>query len=237
MRAPKAQLSLDCIPLFFDVSADELAEISAACSWQVFNRGQEIVGYLDDTRDVHFVVSGTAKVLIYAASGKVVGFRDLVRGDMFGEYAAIDKASRSASIEAQSECRVATMPSEKFMAVLAEQPSVSRALIIHLTKQLRNLTQRVLEFSTLAVDNRIQAELLRLAKEAITHNGATPTAITITPTPTHTEIAARISTHREAVARQMSRLSRLGVIERRGRSVVVKDLMRLSRMVEEATRE
>ena len=55
--------------------------------------------------------------------------------------------------------------------------------------------------------------------------------------PTHAEIASRISTHREAVARELSRLAKLGVITRKGAGSTIPDLDRLARMVAEATAE
>ena len=52
---------------------------------------------------------------------------------------------------------------------------------------------------------------------------------------THVEIANRISTHREAVTRELNRLSRIGIIERRGDALLVRDVDRLTTMVQEAT--
>jgi CRP-like cAMP-binding protein len=98
--------------------------------------------------------------------------------------------------------------------------------------QIRVLTTRVFEFSTLAVNNRIQAELLRLARQA---GGVDGNIATIEPAPKHAEIASRISTHREAVAREISRLEALGLLQRKSRRIIITDLRRLARMVEEAT--
>ena len=78
------------------------------------------------------------------------------------------------------------------------------AMLPQLVTKIRGLTTRIYEFSTLAVSNRIQAELLRLATLG-TRDGM---GARIAPTPTHTEIASRVSTHREAVAREFTRLSR-----------------------------
>jgi CRP/FNR family transcriptional regulator, cyclic AMP receptor protein len=55
--------------------------------------------------------------------------------------------------------------------------------------------------------------------------------------PPHAEIASRISTHREAVTRELSRLEDLGLIAREGRKLRVTDLARLTAMVEDATPE
>jgi CRP-like cAMP-binding protein len=237
VSAGRKQGSLESVPLFADLSPDELRSIEAACAWRHFEEGEDIVAYLDKSDDVYFVVSGKARVVIYAASGKVVGFRDLLPGDMFGEYAAIDQGPRSASIEAHAACQVAVMSSAAFQALMRDQPAVCLALIRHLTKQLRSLTNRVYEFSTLAVNNRIQAELLRLAREAGSSDEIETTTAIISPAPTHVEIAGRISSHREAVSRELSRLTKQGLIERQGRSLLVKDMARLERMVRTATGE
>jgi len=98
-----------------------------------------------------------------------------------------------------------------------------------LTKQVRRLTSRVVEFSTLAVRNRVQAELLRLA-------GALPpgaNAAMLSPAPTHAEIASRISTHREAVTRELSWLEERGIIAKEGRTLRLKDLGKLRMLAAE----
>ena len=73
------------------------------------------------------------------------------------------------------------------------------------------LANRVNEFSTLDVRYRIHAELLRLARP----EPDKPGRAIISPPPVHAEIAARVSTRREAVARELKALERTGLIERR----------------------
>jgi hypothetical protein len=107
------------------------------------------------------------------------------------------------------------------------------ALLREAVMKVRSLTTRVYEFSALAVNNRIQAEVLRLAK-LVPREGK---SARIGAAPTHAEIASRISTHREAVTRELNRLSRLGIIERRGGALLVKDVDRLAAMVHEVTGE
>jgi CRP-like cAMP-binding protein len=92
------------------------------------------------------------------------------------------------------------------------------------------MSERIYEFSALAVRYRIYAELLRMAGPP----QAGGSAAVIRPFPTHAELASRLSTHREAVSRELSYLVRRGVIERRGDSLIVLDLARLSRMVDDA---
>jgi hypothetical protein len=102
------------------------------------------------------------------------------------------------------------MSAAAFRELLHSEPRVALALLPQLVMKIRALTTRVYEFSTLAVSNRIQAELLRLAS-LVPRAGK---RARIDPAPTHTDIASRISTHREAVTRELNRLSRSGLIER-----------------------
>jgi CRP-like cAMP-binding protein len=117
--------------------------------------------------------------------------------------------------------------------LLSAEPRVAQALLPQLVTKIRALTMRVYEFSTLAVKNRIQAELLRLANLAPREGKGAR----IVPPPTHVEIASRVSTHREAVTRELNHLRRIGLAERRGGALVIKDVDRLAEMVHEATGE
>jgi len=232
-RAAQASQSLTNISIFAGLPSNILAPIEKRCRWRNYEPGETIVDYLDASDDVFFVVSGEARVSIYSADGKAITFSDLRSGDVFGEIAAIDGCPRSAAIEARTRCVIASISSLAFRELLQSNPSVALAVLRYFGAKVRALTTRVYEFSALAVSNRVQAEILRLAKLAPSEGrGAC-----IDPAPTHAEIASRVSSHREAVTRELNRLSRLGIVERRGRALIVKDVEHLAAMVREVTGE
>jgi len=225
--------SLSKVAIFAGLSPDSLKRIERRCAWRHYEPGEAILDYLDASDDVFIIGTGEVRVTIYSLAGKAVSFRELGAGEVFGEYPAIAGGPRSASVEARTSCLIASMPAASFREVLETEPGVAQALLPQLVMKIRALTTRVYEFSTLAVNNRIQAELLRLANLA-SKDGK---SARIVPAPTHVEIASRISTHREAVTRELSRLSRIGIIERKGAALIVKDIERLSEMVHDATGE
>jgi CRP/FNR family transcriptional regulator, cyclic AMP receptor protein len=225
--------SLSKVAIFADLSPDALKRIERRCVWRNYEPGEAILDYLDASDEVFIIGTGEVRVTIYSLAGKAVSFRELGAGEVFGEYPAIDGGPRSASVEARTSCLIAAMPGASFREILETEPGVAQALLPQLVMKIRALTTRVYEFSTLAVNNRIQAELLRLANLA-SKDGKSGR---IVPAPTHVEIASRVSTHREAVTRELSRLSRIGIIERKGTALIVKDIERLSEMVHEATGE
>lgn len=229
----QSDFSLAGIAIFAGLPEETLEWIKRRCSLRCYEPGVSVVGYLDTSDDVFFVVEGEVRVTIYSLFGKVVSFRELGPGEVFGEYPAIDGGPRSASVEAHTRSLVASMPAAAFRELLQTEPRVAQALLPSLVMKIRALTTRVYEFSTLAVNNRIQAELLRLAGLA----GREGNIAQINPVPTHGEIASRVSTHREAVTRELNRLSRIGLLERQSGALVVKDVERLAEMVHEATGE
>lgn len=231
--AASADRSLEGVTVFRNVPEHVRTKAEARCAWTAFPPRAEIVAYQDQSNDVFFIVRGHVRVIIYSSSGRAVAFRDMQPGEMFGELAAIDGQDRSASVEAVEHCLIARMKPGVFWDLLLSEPSLTKAVLLHLTNLIRSLSTRVYEFSTLAVQNRIHAELLRLARQG----RARGAEVEIRRPPTHSEIASSISTHREAVARELSRLCKLGIIDRQGRALRIKNIHRLIRMVEEAKAE
>jgi CRP-like cAMP-binding protein len=228
-----AQDVLTNVALFAALSGETIARIQKRCSWRRYQPGEPIVDHLDASNDVYFIVTGEARASMYSVEGKAVTFTDLGPSEMFGEYAAIDGAPRSVTIEARTNCHIASMSGATFRELLEQEPTLMFALLKQFVAKIRALTTRVYEFSTLAVNNRIQAELLRLAKLS----PQVGRAARIASAPTHAEIASRISTHREAVTRELNRLTKLGLIERQGSSLLVKDVDQLAELVHEMTGE
>jgi CRP/FNR family transcriptional regulator, cyclic AMP receptor protein len=231
--AAHSRNSLKGIVLLADLSPETVEQIERRCTFKHYAPGEAILGYLDSSDDVFFLTLGEVRVTIYSSTGKAVSFREMPAGEIFGEFPAIDGGSRSASVEAHTNCLVASMSGASFRDLLRSEPTLAQALLPRLTRIIRTLTTRVYEFSTLAVNNRIQAELLRLA-------GLGPkkgNSARIVPAPTHVDIASRISTHREAVTRELTRLARIGIIERHRGTLVIKNLDRLAAMVRDATGE
>jgi CRP-like cAMP-binding protein len=229
-KAKQPQYSLESVAIFRDLSPHALERIKRLCNCRRYEPRDAIIDHLDSSDEVFFLLTGNTRVTIRSADGKAVSFRELGPGSMFGEYAAIDGRSRSANVEARTSCLVVSMPGSAFREVLETEPKVAKFLLEHFVREIRELTTRVYEFSTLAVRYRIQAELLRLARLSALEGKVAR----IVPAPTHAEIASRTSTHREAVTRELNRLAKMGILEQRNREFWIMDVDRLACLVEDA---
>jgi CRP-like cAMP-binding protein len=217
------------IGLFQSLDARAIGQLDTQCSWRRATAGQWLIDYQDASNDVFFVVSGSVRVMIQSAAREVL-FRQINAGEFFGELAAIDGQPRSSGIVAMTDVMIARMPASVFRAAVHAHAAVCDRLLGILAGQIRSLANRGNEFSTLDVRYRIHAELLRLSRP---EPGSESRAI-ISPPPVHAEIAARVSTRREAVAREFKELERSGLIERRRGAIALCDTRRLRLLIEEA---
>jgi CRP/FNR family cyclic AMP-dependent transcriptional regulator len=192
---------LRVISLFEDLQPAELLQIAGLCTMQACEKHSQIMGEQDQTTDVFFILAGSVRISSYTEAGREVIFSEMHAGDIFGEFSAVDRLPRSASIVALSDCLMARMPSAKFFEVLRGHADISVRLIELLVRR----------------------ELLRLATEG----QAFRNGVVVQPAPTHYEIAARIGSHREAVTREFNRLEAENIIEVRRKQIRIIDLERL----------
>src|SRR6516164_7364983 len=101
------QYSLTRVAVFADLPPDGIKRIEQRCAWRRYEPREPIVSYLDASDDVFFLVLGEVRVTIYSSAGKAVSFRELGAGEIFGEYPAIERGPRSASVEARTNCLIA----------------------------------------------------------------------------------------------------------------------------------
>lgn len=214
---------LRVISLFEDLPGTDLSRVAALCTMRAYEKHAQIMGEHDQTTDVFFILSGSVRISSYTEGGREVIFSEMSAGDIFGEFSAVDRQPRSATVVALSACRLARMPSMSFREVLGRHADVSVRLIELLVSKNRKMSERVFEVSALAVRERVRRELLRLATEGTAFRNG----IVIRPAPTHYEVAARIGSHREAVTREFNRLEAENIIEVRRRQIRIIDIERL----------
>src|SRR5262245_57764692 len=97
------------VEIFRHLPPEALQMLSTRCRWRRYRAHQVIVQCEEKDRDVFFLVSGRACVAYHSTSGHEISFHDLLPGDMFGEFAAIDSAPRSADVIARSEALIVRM--------------------------------------------------------------------------------------------------------------------------------
>ena len=94
--------------------------------------GHEIV--LRGEGGVGFMVITDGSVTVKTGQGKT---RKLAEGDSFGEMALLDQEGRSATVKADTDVTLATIPEWNFKPFLKEHPEVAYRLLQTLSRRIR----------------------------------------------------------------------------------------------------
>ena len=215
------------VAIFEALDEDERRRVERRCQWRRYTPGETILERGCESREVLFIVQGAVNVVNFSLSGREIAYATLRTGDCFGELAAIDGQPRSASVVASDHTLVATLPSQYFLDLLKERAEVTFRVLTRLTTMVRSGDVRIMELSTLAATQRVYTELLRMAEP----DSATPGLWVIHPLPPLREVASRVSTTRETVARALSQLYPTGVIRRKGRNLYIMDRKKFEEML------
>ncbi len=183
--------------------------------WTVssYPEGAMVLSESDTGDDVFFVLEGLARAATFTDNGREVFYSDLPQGVAFGLFAAIDGQPRSANVFARTPSRIARLSAGQFRQILYSDPRVSEAFMRYLVDRIRDLSSRMTEATTLSTEQRLCAQLLRMCRRT-----GEDTAL-IEKLATQQELATLISSQRELVGREMSKLKDQGLIRREGRSL------------------
>lgn len=223
MDSPKLNFAktLRRLPLFTDLSEEELALIAQNVSRLQYARGAVIFAEGDVCRELLIVEEGTVKVMKSSPGGRrqLIGIER--RGSSLAEVPVFDGGRYPASAEAASPTILLRMSADSFREICLQNPEMALKVFKVLGHRLRHLVGLVEELSFSTVRARLIAYLIRLAEET---GCQSPRGTQFQLTENNEELAARLGTVRELVSRNLGRLHGDGLIEIRKRTVSIPDL-------------
>jgi CRP-like cAMP-binding protein len=211
--------SLDTLEFFSEVSRDRLGELEASCDFRTFAPNEVILRRGSETEDALFLLDGEARVVLELDDGEEIKLATIASRDVIGALSALDGESRSASVIANKPSTVATMPRELFVDVLRRDQGVAFRMLRRFSAIIRSLNARVRDLSLLSPEQRLYTELLRLARPM----DDLPSQLAIPETPGHDDLAAWANTTREVVAYSIGTLARRGIVERKHKTLYIRD--------------
>ena len=208
------------VPLFSELSADELERISRVAVPRSYPRGVRVFHEGDHSDACYIVRSGDLRVTREHPDGRAIALATLGPGDIFGELAMLDGEARSASVEALSDSELLALPAGDVRALLRGSAEITVKLVIALTRRLRESNERIARQSFQTVPSRVAGVLSQLiAEEAASLEGR---GDGVTVRMTQADLAQLAGTSRESVSRFLAVLDRAGVVRvGRGRVTVL----------------
>lgn len=120
------------IPLFSTCSARELAMIAKSTDEIHVDAGKVIVDQGQMGREAFVLISGEA---VARRNGKKVA--SFARGAVIGELSLLDHGPRTASVVAQTDCRLLVISQRNLYSVIEKVPTIARKLLATLASRLR----------------------------------------------------------------------------------------------------
>lgn len=206
-RAPDAMKQL-----MRDIAIAELG--IGSLTRKTYSAGALMMSPDTEIRYVCFILTGLVRLYRLSPTGEQIFYDELGVGDCLSDLAFIGD-HRPAFAQALADTTVELLPKRDFSRLVERCAAFTEALVRNMSKRMVHLDQRLYEATALPMRVRLHAELLRLAHRR--EDGA----LTIAPAPTHQELAFRIGSQREAVSKELTRLSRDGVLKGSRSSIVI----------------
>jgi len=221
------------IPFFSSLDPEQGEKLAKECIWKEYEENELVIDIDEETSDVRFVITGLVRIISRLSIGKEVILGEMGPGDFFGELAAIDGETRSANVTTLYKSKLCIIPQKTFLKLIMLSPELNLDVMKVLTKRIRMLNMRLAEQSFLQAKHRIYAELLRLSKPRLGHEGQR----SISPPPTQRELADRIGTRREVVSRELNALHKQDIFEKTKGALVIKNVIELQKRISDAWEE
>jgi CRP/FNR family transcriptional regulator, cyclic AMP receptor protein len=205
--------ALQKVSLFEGMKRADLEALATAIVAHRFPANTIVVNEGDRADSLYLMFSGAVKVFVEGSDGRRLVLGTQGAGEYFGEI-AMSGGVRSASVITTEPCQLGVLERTAFLKFLAEHPETALALIGHLIRRTRSLTDRVRDLALLDVYGRLAKLLLSAAHE---QNGQ----LIVEAGLTQQEMGERIGASREMVSRILKDLKTGGYVRLEGRRLVI----------------
>ena len=213
-------------PFFAPLGQDKIQDLIQNLPHFTYENEHHIFERGDQTADVYFILSGATKSVNHGPNGDIAYFRLRKAGDFFGYYSALSGEPRTATMIAVGETKLAKMSAQDFVHFITHHPALSEKMLRLIMTILREETDRITHMITLTAQQLIAAEL---AAQSIIQQS------NIFEIPTRADLAAKLGLTRETVSRNLTALSKSGLIEINRDQVQILDLDRLEGLTSDTT--
>jgi len=187
-----------------------LNQVAAHMQLREYERGEALFWEGDPCSGLHIIEQGFVKLYRLSPQGRQYIVRVLQEGDTCNEVPTFDGGANPVNVEALETTRVWVIHPDILRELLKVHPEFAQKVIDNLARNLRGLVRMVSEMAFYQVTHR----LARLISEQ------SPDELSGTPW-TQEQLAARLGTVREVVARSLKELERSGAIHMDKRRIAI----------------
>jgi CRP/FNR family transcriptional regulator len=209
-------------PYFLALPPKQLSQLAKRCRARTLEPGEILFEEGAPCTGLFIIAAGRVEVRQISLRGREQVFHTEGPGATLGEAPLFDRGGYIASAVALEPTRALFLPRGDVLALCRGHPEVTLAI-------LETLARRVRRFAEIVSDLAFRPVAERLARylETVAAPRRPATGLEVDLKLTHAQLAARLGTVRELVARALAQLERAGVISRVDKRIVILDPARL----------
>jgi CRP/FNR family transcriptional regulator len=200
---------------FQGLGDDSLHELAASTTLRRFERGEVLFWEGDPCSGLYIIQAGSVKLFRISPQGRQHIVRVLQEGDTCNEVPVFDGGANPVNVEALEETTVWVVEAEAVQALMRKDPEFMHKTVQNLARMMRHLVKLVSEMAFYQVTHRLARLISEIPAEELLGTGGARW--------TQDQLAARLGTVREVVARSLRELERSGAIDVENRRILIKD--------------
>lgn len=216
---------LSALPLFHDLSPEELVRVAEGCSIRRLSRGQHVFRVGEACSEFHVTVLGQVRLYALASSGQEKVIEIIGPGGSFAEALMFTGRPYIINAQALTDAMVLSVGKRAVLSEIERDPRFSLRMLAGISRRLHGLVRDVEDYTLCTGAQRIIGYLLRDVAETAPH--ARPVQVSL-PVSKAT-IASRLSLTPEYFSRVLHELESAGLIEIDRRDIRIVDPEALAR--------
>ncbi|MBI9085724.1 MAG: Crp/Fnr family transcriptional regulator [Desulfobacterales bacterium] len=212
-------------PLFAGLPEDQLGVIAAIAVEKKLSRGETAFSEGDPGNGFYVVASGTIKIYKVSSEGKEQILHIFGVGEPFGEVPVFSGQRFPANAQAIAPSRLLFFPRDRFVALVAKNPSLALNMLAVLSMRLRQFTNQIENLSLKEVPARLAAYLIYLSGEQ-----ESPKEVSLVIS--KGQLASLLGTIPETLSRIFTKMTNQNLIRVRGRKIELIDRNALEELAE-----
>ena len=198
-------------PYFDDLGEGVLKQIAAQTQLREYDRGDILFWEGDPAAGLHLIESGSVKLYRVSPQGRQYIISVMTEGATCNEVPAFDGGTNPVNVEALEASRAWVVDSNLLRDLVKSNPEFALKILNRFGQNLRHMVRKVSEMAFYQVTNRLARLITEMPAEETR------------PHWTQEQLAARLGTVREVVARSLKELERSGAIRIEDRRIQITD--------------
>lgn len=209
------------VPLLEGLPPERIAALAAQVELREIPRRQVIYLPGDPGHSVFVINGGRVKCSKVTRDGKELTLAYRGAGELFGELAVLDGEPREQMAEAMKNAMITEIPREVFQELVLEDAKLCFRFTQIVGRRRRQIETKIEHLVFRDVQAKLAALLLELGEE---YGQEVEDGVLIGVKITHQEMANLIGSTRETISLTLAQFKKKGLLDMRGRSVVLVDL-------------